>query len=63
MKLSKAVEKVKKTKEGKFYDLKTVFVSVDPDRDTNEKIIRFMKTFDENMIGVTGKSNEDPALR
>ncbi len=63
MKLSKAVEKVKKTKEGKFYDLKTIFVSVDPDRDTNEKIVKFINAFDPSMIGVTGASNEDPALR
>lgn len=33
-KLSKAVAKVKKSKEANFFDLKTIFVSVDPDRDT-----------------------------
>jgi cytochrome oxidase Cu insertion factor (SCO1/SenC/PrrC family) len=38
-------------------------VSVDPDRDNAEKIVRFIKTFDPEIIGVTGLSNEDPALR
>jgi cytochrome oxidase Cu insertion factor (SCO1/SenC/PrrC family) len=33
-KLAKAVAKVKKTKEANFFDLKTVFISVDPDRDS-----------------------------
>lgn len=33
-KLSKAVAKVKKANEAAFFDLKTIFVSVDPDRDT-----------------------------
>lgn len=62
-KLSKAVARVKKTKEGKFFNLKTVFVSVDPDRDTPEKIKKFMALFDPEMIGVTGSNNQDPILR
>ena len=33
-KLSKALEKVQKTAQAKFYNIETVFVSVDPDRDT-----------------------------
>lgn len=33
-KLAKAVAKVKKSKEANFFDLKSIFVSVDPDRDT-----------------------------
>jgi protein SCO1 len=33
-KVSKAVARVKKTNEGKFFNLKTIFVSVDPDRDS-----------------------------
>lgn len=43
--------------------IKTVFVSVDPDRDTNEKIDAFVKIFDPNMIGVTGSDNNDKALK
>jgi cytochrome oxidase Cu insertion factor (SCO1/SenC/PrrC family) len=58
-KLSKAVAKVKKSKEANFFDLKTIFVSVDPDRDTPEKISKFIKLFDPEMIGVTGKANQD----
>lgn len=45
-KLAKAVAKVKKTHEGKFFDLKTIFVSVDPDRDSAEKMTKFVSHFD-----------------
>jgi hypothetical protein len=38
MKLAKALEKVKKTSDAKFFSIESVFVSVDPDRDTSEKI-------------------------
>ena len=34
MKLAKALEKVQKMPEDKYFKLKTIFVSVDPDRDT-----------------------------
>lgn len=37
-KLAKAIDKVKKMPEAKYFDLKSVFVSVDPDRDTPERI-------------------------
>lgn len=43
--------------------IKTIFVSVDPDRDTNEKIEAFTNIFDPNIIGVTGKNNNDKDLR
>lgn len=43
--------------------IKTVFVSVDPDRDTNEKIQAFVNIFDPNIIGVTGKDNNDKDLK
>lgn len=62
-KLARAVTKVKKSKEANFFELKTVFVSVDPDRDNPEKMTKFINLFDPEMIGVTGKYNMDPALR
>ncbi len=37
-KLNRALEKIKKMPESKFFDLKAVFVSVDPDRDSLQKI-------------------------
>jgi cytochrome oxidase Cu insertion factor (SCO1/SenC/PrrC family) len=37
-KLNKAMEKIKKMPEARFFDLKALFVSVDPDRDSNENI-------------------------
>lgn len=62
-KVSKAVARVKKTKEGKFFNLKTIFVSVDPDRDSPEKIKKFITMFDPEMIGVTASNNQDPLLK
>ncbi len=56
-KLAKAIQKVKKTKEGSLFKIKSIFVSVDPDRDTPEKIVKFLEFFDPEMIGVTAKSN------
>jgi protein SCO1/2 len=44
-------------------DLKVIFVSVDPDRDTPEKINKFTNVFDPEMIGITAKSNNDPILK
>jgi protein SCO1/2 len=38
-------------------------VSVDPDRDTPEKIDKFLSYFDKEMIGLTAKSNNDPLLK
>lgn len=49
--------------ESKFIKLKTVFVSVDPDRDDAEKIDRFLSIFDADIIGLTSKSNDDPDLK
>ena len=62
-KLAKAVSTVKRSKEANFFDLETVFVSVDPDRDSAEKLQKFISVFDPDMIGVTGTHNQDPALR
>ena len=62
-KLAKAYELVKKSSESQYFDLKLVFVSVDPDRDSNEKIKKFLSFFKGDFIGVTGKSNNDPDLK
>lgn len=62
-KVSKAARQVKKAKEYKYFDLESVFVSLDPDRDSNERIDEYCKIFDDNMIGLTHKSNEDPELK
>lgn len=43
--------------------LKPVFVTVDPDRDNEERIKKFLSHFDPNFIGVTAKSNDDPNLK
>jgi len=62
-KVAKAVRAIKKTKEYKYFDLEMVFVSIDPDWDSNEWIRQYCKIFDENMIGLTHKSNDDPKLK
>ncbi len=62
-KLSKALEYIKKMPEAKYMKLKTIFVSVDPDRDSPERMQKFLKHFDPSIIGLTAKSNDDPELR
>ena len=37
-------------------------MTVDPDRDSKEKIEKFISHFDNQFITVTGKNNNDPEL-
>lgn len=60
LKLSRAIQKIRKMPEYQYLNLKTIFVSVDPDRDTPEKMEKFLSYFDKSIIGVTAKSNNDP---
>jgi protein SCO1/2 len=62
-KLTKALEMVRKSPESKYFELETVFVTIDPDRDGKEQIQKFLKNFDKQIIPVTAKSNNDPVLR
>lgn len=62
-KLTKALKIIKGLPEKKYFDLKTIFVTVDPDRDDKEAIHNFLKHFDKDILAVTGTSNNDPALR
>jgi len=59
----KGLQKVRASPEGRFMKIKTIFVSVDPDRDTNANIDAFLNIFDPSIIGVTGADNNDPNLR
>lgn len=43
--------------------IKMVFVSVDPLRDTKEKMETFLNMFNPDIIGVTGKSENDQELK
>jgi len=62
-KVSKALEHIRKMPEYRYIRLKTLFVSVDPDRDTPERMKKFLSYFDKSIIGLTGKSNDDPDLK
>ena len=54
-KLNRAIEKIKKMPEARFFDLKALFISVDPDRDTLSKIKKYLSLFPgDNFIGLTG---------
>ena len=63
MKMASAVKKVKESKEYNYFDLESIFVSVDPDRDSNERIEEYCKIFDPTMIGLTHKENNNPELK
>ena len=54
---------VKASKEYNYFDLEAIFVSVDPDRDSNERIEEYCKIFDPSLIGLTHKSNDNPELK
>ena len=62
-KVAKAKRMVQKSKEYRYFDLESIFVSLDPDRDTPERIKRYCKIFDKDMVGLTHKSNNDPELK
>ncbi len=62
-KLANAVRHVNSTPEKAYFDLKTLFVSVDPDRDSSEKIEKFLSLFDCDILGLTAEKNDSPNLR
>jgi len=63
MKVAKALDKVKASKEYAYFDLVPLFVSVDPDRDSNERIEEYTKIFHPDLIGLTNKTNSSPELK
>lgn len=62
-KISKALDHIRKMPEYRYIKLKTIFVTVDPDRDTPERMNRFLSHFDKSIIGLTARSNDDPDLK
>jgi len=62
-KIAKALTKIRQSKEYKYFDLDCIFVSVDPDRDSYDRIKNYCELFNKNIIGLTGKSNDDPELK
>lgn len=63
MKMAKALQRVRESKEYRYFDLEALFVSVDPDRDSNERIEEYCKIFDDKLIGLTHKSNDHQELK
>ena len=63
MKMAKAMNKVKESKEYNYFDLDAIFVSVDPDRDSNERIEEYCKIFDPSIKGLTHKTNDNQELK
>merc|ERR1712086_504435 len=62
-KMANALNIVKKSKEYKYFDIEALFVSVDPDRDSNERIEEYCKIFNPTMIGLTHKRNDSQELK
>lgn len=63
MKMSNALNMVKESKEYTYFDLEALFVSVDPDRDSNERIEEYCKIFHPDLKGLTHKSNSNEDLK
>ena len=61
-KLAKALDLIRAKSESSYFDLKLVFVSVDPDRDSPEQIRKFTQFFHKDIVGVSGQNNDDPLL-
>lgn len=62
-KLAKSLDAVRKSKEAKYFDIDAIFVSVDPNRDTNQRIDEYTKIFHPDLIGLTQKQNDSPELK
>jgi len=62
-KISKALAILRQMPENQYIRLKTIFVTVDPNRDKKANVKKFLSYFDESIIPVTGRSNNDPALK
>lgn len=54
---------MQQSKEYKYFQLESVFVSLDPDRDTPERIRKYCQIFDDSMYGLTHKTNDHPDLK
>ena len=63
MKMTKALNNVKASKEYKYFELEAIFVSVDPNRDSNRRIEEYCKIFDDSIVGLTHKTNDHPELK
>lgn len=61
--LSRVLKTIKLTRESSYFDLKVVFVSIDPDRDTPEVIEKYLKDIAPGVVGISGTSNDDPKLK
>jgi protein SCO1 len=63
IKMAKTINKVRESKEYNFFDLDAIFVSVDPDRDSNKRIDEYTKIFHPDLVGLTHKSNDHKELK
>lgn len=61
--MAKTLNKVRESKEYNYFDLEAIFVSVDPDRDSNKRIDEYTKIFHESLVGLTHKSNDHKELK
>jgi cytochrome oxidase Cu insertion factor (SCO1/SenC/PrrC family) len=62
-KIARMLKKLKASQEYKYYDIECFFVSVDPDRDTLERIKQYCSIFDENIKGLTHITNDHPDFK
>ena len=62
IRMSKALKMLRQMPEARGLKLRVLFVSVDPDRDTPQKLKRFLGFFDPSIIGLSGLANTDQRL-
>lgn len=62
-KIAKMLKKIRASQEYKYFDIECFFVSVDPDRDTLERIKQYCEIFDNQIKGLTHLSNDHPDFK
>jgi protein SCO1/2 len=63
IRVSNAMRILRKMPDSRYLRLKVLFVSLDPDRDTPDKLRKFLNFFDPAIIGLSGTSNNDFILK
>ena len=57
MKMTKVCNKIRNSNEGKYFRLKPIFVTVNPDYDTPKRLQEFKEMFDDHLIALRAESS------
>ncbi|KAL4472959.1 hypothetical protein ABPG72_020653 [Tetrahymena utriculariae] len=63
IKIRNALNQIKKMPEGQDLDIKVLFISIDPERDTPQIIRDYLDTYDTSFLGATGSPTNESKLK